>query len=366
MRPMQRLARVTKKSVSPAVPPNPALETLFACLVCGGERLQRLPVRNLNSHDPVRAARLAQLLGDDFFLEQAISVCASCDHVFQSTRPTPRGLATLYERFSESLAKSPPTEATMVEYVLRTNAKDYVSLVAGTLEMLEEQRLLDGVQSVLEIRTFGGALLAMLRGRGVDHCEGGYIQEFDADVARRMFGNDRLVPFSFASPIDEFQPQLDQYDLIILHEGLTHSHDPARLLAWVADRLSPTGSAVFFREPDTPAYRPYLPLEIVFNNFHLHLFNGATLMALAQREAPRLSHKLVAERHPAYRRPVYLDLVLQPANGSVDSAPQPRRYDVDFYRSWIRRDESRVLQVARRAQRSAAYRLERAFSRLSG
>jgi hypothetical protein len=343
-----------------------SLEELVACPMCGSGDLDRLPVRNLNSRDPVRAANLMELLDDDFFLHQAISICASCRHVFQSTRPTRAALGQLYERFTESLAKTRPSRATMVEYVLRTNVKDYVQSVANTLETLERIGLLEGARSALEVRTFGGGLLAMLKGRGVEHCEGAYLQEFDAEVARHMFGIDRLWPFSFARPIEDFETQLEHYDLIVLHEGLTHSHEPQRLLSWVSDHLSPRGAAVFFREPDTPAFRPYLPLDVVFNNFHLHLFNSATLSDLARDHTSRLSFELIAERHPSYRKPVYVDLVLRLGVSARPSAPEPPRPDLGFYQSWIRRDESRVLQGTLRLKRSAVYRLERTLRRLQG
>ena len=80
---------------------------------------------------------------------------------------------------------------------------------------------LDGVESALELRTYGGGLLAILRERGVAHVEGGYIQEFDGALARRLFGIENLTPFSFAQAPSEFEPSRRQYDLILGYEALT-------------------------------------------------------------------------------------------------------------------------------------------------
>ena len=122
-----------------------------------------------------------------------------------------------------------PTSETAVEYFLAENSKDYVQMPAKALKFLDEHGLLDGVESALELRTYGGGLLAILRERGVAHVEGGYIQEFDGELARRLFGIENLTQFSFAQAPSSSRPPRAEYDLILGYEALTHP-DPVGLL----------------------------------------------------------------------------------------------------------------------------------------
>lgn len=322
-------------------------ERVTACPLCGSERLQELPARNLNSRDPKRAARLAELVRDDFFLDQKISVCGDCSYVFQSVRPVPEGLERLYANFAGTVAKVTPTSETAVEYFLAENSKDYVQMPAKALKFLDERGLLDGVESALELRTYGGGLLAILRERGVTHVEGGYIQEFDGELARRIFGIENLTPFSFAQAPSEFEPSRPQYDLILGYEALTHSRDPVGLLNWIRDHLSPEGKAVLFWEPNTPAYREFMPLEIVFNNFHMNLLTRDTLVGLVNR-AGGLSVDVFDDYHPSFASPLYLDAVLRRTGSDNGSGPVAVKseYDEGYYRSWLKWDTHPVLAPA--------------------
>ena len=76
-------------------------ERVTACPLCGSERLRELPARNLNSRGPEGAARLEELVQDDFFLDQKISICGDCSYVFQSVRRSPRGCGTAYANFAD-------------------------------------------------------------------------------------------------------------------------------------------------------------------------------------------------------------------------------------------------------------------------
>ena len=320
------------------------IERVTACPLCGSSRLRELPARNVNSRDPKRAARLAELVQDDFFLDQKISICADCSLVFQSTRPVPEALERLYDHFAGTVAKVTPTADTAVEYFLAENSKDYVQMPAKALKFLDEHRLLDGVQSALELRTYGGGLLAILRERGVAHVEGGYIQEFDGELARRLFGIEHLVPFSFAQEPSEFEPSLPQYDLILGYEALTHSRDPLALLAWIRERLTPTGAAVLFWEPNTPVYRQFMPLEMAFNNFHMNLLTRDTILGLLER-TEGLAFELFDDYHPSFPPPLYVNAVLRQAATAAESqqALVNSRYDEDYYRSWLKWDTHPVL-----------------------
>ena len=147
-------------------------ERVTVCPLCGSERLQELPARNLNSRDPKRAQRLEELVQDDFFLDQKISICSDCSYVFQSVRPVPEGLERLYANFAGTVAKVTPTSETAVEYFLAENSKDYVQMPAKALKFLDEHGLFDAVESALDLRTYGGGLLPILRERGVAHVAG--------------------------------------------------------------------------------------------------------------------------------------------------------------------------------------------------
>ena len=315
--------------------------------LCCSERLQELPARNLNSRDPKRAQRLEELVQDDFFLDQKISICSDCSYVFQSVRPVPEGLERLYANFAGTVAKVTPTSETAVEYFLAENSKDYVQMPAKALKFLDEHGLLDGVESALELRTYGGGLLAILRERGVAHVEGGYIQEFDGELAKRLFGIENLTPFSFAQAPSEFEPSRPQYDLILGYEALTHSRDPVGLLSWIRDHLTSEGKAVLFWEPNTPAYREFMPLEIVFNNFHMNLLTRDTLVGLVDR-AGGLSMEVHDDFHPSFASPLYLDAVLRRAGSDDGSGPVTVKseYDEEYYRSWLKWDTHPVLAPA--------------------
>jgi len=323
---------------------------LDTCPLCGSTELESLPVRNLNSRDPARVERMRERFGSEFFVQQRLSICARCNNVFQSSRPTPAALQMLYDSFAETVSKVTPRSENMFEYVFKDNPKDYVHMAAESLEFLDRLDLVDMTNSVLEIRTYGGGLLGLLRERGVSHCEGAYIQEFDREMARRIFEIEELVPFTFTRPIDEFIPARERYDLIVTYEGLTHSPDPVRFLRWIGDHLAERGSAVLFREPDTPAYRRYQPLEVVFNNFHMNLLNRRVAESLI-KHAGGLRASLDEDYHPDYARPLYLNIVLT-ASGTDASAPiSGPCYDAHFYRSWIAEDATprrRALSNARR------------------
>jgi hypothetical protein len=322
------------------------IEQVTACPLCGSTRLEELEARNLNSRDPARAARLAELVDDDFFHAQKLSVCRDCSFVFQSTRPVPEALERLYAHFAGTVAKVTPTAETAVEYFLVENSKDYVHMPSKALKFLDEHGLLNGVQSVLELRTYGGGLLAILRERGVAHIEGAYIQDFDAELARRLFGIEQLTPFSFARPLSDFEPALPRYDLILGYEALTHSRDPVALLGWIRDRLAPAGKAVLFWEPNTPAYREYMPLEIVFNNFHMNLLTRDTLVALVERSGG-LAVKMFDDYHPSFPSPLYLNAVLRPLAGA-DAAGLRQTvrspYGEEYYASWLKWDTHPILR----------------------
>jgi len=333
------------------------IERIAYCELCGSDRLESLPVANILSRaggdgDTVVAA----LGGEAFPLEQAIAVCEACDLVFQVQRPNERGLELLYERFATALGKETPTSEHMLEYVLKVNAKDYVHMVGSSLEFLDREKLLDGVDSVLELRTFGGGLVGLLRERGVEHCEAAYIQDFDAEAARRIYGVDALEPFSFAHGLSGFHPRRERYDLIVAYEALTHARSIPELLDWLADHLEPAGKAVLFREPDTPAYREYFPLEIVFNNFHMHLLDGTRLQALFEEDR-RFDVEGRQEQHPGFATPLYLTLVLRPTLDGVPKISIPgagQSFGAAFYRSWIARDRSRLRRIGERTARMAA------------
>jgi hypothetical protein len=309
------------------------LERVEACPLCGGERLEELAVANLNGRDPARRDRLAEHVGGDFFAGQRLSFCHGCGHVFQSTRPTPEALQRLYDVFATTVAKVTPTEDNMFEYFLKENSQDYVHGPAKALEFLDCLGVVERTRSALEIRTYGGALVAMLRERGVDHVEAGVLQEFDAQMGRRVFGLDGFKPFTFTQPIGDFRPARDEYDLIVSYEALTHSPDPSATLRWIRERLSDDGVAVLFREPDTPAYRRYQPLSVVFNNFHMHLLNRDTARKLVAR-AGGLSLEVHEERHPGYVTPLHLNLVLRRSPGGEPDADGPAELGLDYYRSW--------------------------------
>jgi hypothetical protein len=313
---------------------------LSECPLCGSLVLEALPVRNLNSRDEARIEHMRERLGGDFFVQQRLSICRDCNFVFQSTRPVPEDLEKLYAIFSETVSKVTPRPETMLEYVLKENSKDYVHMPAESLRILDRLGVLEGADYALEVRTYGGSLLALLRERGIGHVEGAYIQEFDAQAARRMFGIERLVPFSFARPIREFQPERDSYDLIVTYEGLTHTPDPVGFLRWIRDHLSEKGAAVLFREPDTPAYRRYQPLEIVFNNFHMNLLTGSSIEALVAA-AGGLRATLHCDYHPGYAQPLYRNVVLERDDAATpELRPRGDGYDASFYRSWIAADDS--------------------------
>jgi len=333
------------------------IERVECCPLCGSERLKSLRVANLVSRAGAdRDTVVAALGGETFPLEQTIAVCEACDLVFQVQRPDERGLELLYERFATALGKETPTSEHMLEYVVKVNAKDYVQTVASSLEFLDRESLLDGVNSVLELRTFGGGLVGLLQERGVEYCEAAYIQDFDAQAARRIYGVEALEPFSFAHGLGPFRSRRERYDLIVAYEALTHSRSIPELLDWLADHLEPGGAAVLFREPDTPAYREYFPLEIVFNNFHMHLLDGTRLHALFEEDR-RFHVEGRQERHPGFATPLYLTLVLRPALDATPEISVPgagQSFDAAFYRSWIARDRSRLRRLGERTARMAA------------
>jgi SAM-dependent methyltransferase len=320
------------------------LEKVNSCPLCGSDSFEELEVRNMNSRDPVQARRLAEAIGSDFFVHQRLSVCRQCHHAFQSVRPAPTSLESLYGDFTLALAKVTPDESNMFEYFLRHNVKDYAQLIGRSLEILDHQGLLEGAESALEVRTYGGSLAAMLRERGVPYVEAAYIQEFDALMARRVFGLSNLVPFSFARPISEFEPSREEYDLIVMYEALTHSPDPHAVLDFLDRRLTEGGRAILFREPDNPRYREYLSLDVVFNNFHLNLFNFDTMRNLF-RDDGRFALRVLRERHPNFPTPIYFTCILsRREGGAVSEPPVEVRWTESFYRSWIRRDRSGVRQ----------------------
>jgi hypothetical protein len=327
------------------------LVDLEACPLCGSSGLEELPVRNLNSRSPARIEQLRRVVGSDFFVGQRISICQDCGLVFQSTRPRPEPLERLYANFAASVSKITPTAESMFEYIFVENAQDYIHAPAKSLAFLDEHGLLEGVESALELRTYG-ALLGLLKERGVTHTEGLYVQEFDADLARRVFGVDELRPFSFARPIEDYRPARDEYDLIVAHEGITHSLDPVGFLRGIRDHLSERGKAVLFREPNTPEYRRYMPLEMVFNNFHMNLLTEPTARALVAR-AGGLSVDVFKERHPSFAKALYLDLVLRRREGDSEAAADGR-YGASYYRSWITWDARPERKPIRAARRSLA------------
>lgn len=349
------------------------LELLEACPLCGSGDLTRLPVANLVSRDAGQLATVTEALGGERFpAAQSLAVCEACDSVFQAQRPNERGLELLYERFATALGKETPTAEHMLEYVVKVNAKDYVQMVGASLEFLDRHGLLDGVGAVLELRTFGGGLVGLLKERGIAHVEAGYIQDFDAEAARRIYGIEALEPFSFARGLDEFRARRERYDLIVAYEALTHARSIPEVLDWIAGHLEADGRAVLFREPDTPAYREYFPLEIVFNNFHQHLLDRTRLRRLFADDG-RFDVEAWEERHPGFARPLYVNLVLRPTVGaaSVTIPGAGPRYGTRFYRSWIARDASRVrrfgertARMAERKSRGAAFRARRLARRL--
>ena len=145
-------------------------ERVTACPLCGSERLQELPARNLNSRDPKRAARLEELVQDDFFLDQKISICGDCSYVFQSVRPVPEGLERLYANFADR-REGDADLGDGGRVLPRGELQGLRPDAAKALKFLDEHGLLDGVESALELRTYGGGLLAILRERGVAHVE---------------------------------------------------------------------------------------------------------------------------------------------------------------------------------------------------
>jgi SAM-dependent methyltransferase len=341
------------------------LERVTRCPLCASEDLSQFDVRNVNSRDPQRILELTDVLGSDFFVRQSIGICETCDHVFQLDRPSPAALADLYTAFSKTLGKVTASRSNMIEYLLRHNSKDYVTLTSTSIDFLDQHSLLDGVASVLELRTYGGTLLGVLQERGFEHCEGAYIDEFDAQMAREMFGIRRLRAFSFARGFADYAAELEAYDLILAHEALTHSRDPVSVLQWLRAHLRPNGRAVLFREPDTPKYRRYFPLEIVFNNFHLQLFSKKTL-AFAIERGGFQNFELFADYHPAFTMPLYVTAVLHEQDGVRANSPREpaRRYGRRYYESWVIRDRNRFLRFGERAIGKSRRALRAALSPL--
>ncbi|MDA0164747.1 class I SAM-dependent methyltransferase [Solirubrobacter ginsenosidimutans] len=331
-----------------------SIEHVRECPVCGSAALEPLPVENLNSHDPARADRLREKLGDDFFLFQRAARCGDCGAVFQHERPTDEALQRLYDRFTEAVAKTAPTPATKFQYLLLHNPQDYLQGPANALTFLDRIGALDGVGSLLELRTYGGALPALLHERGVEHVEAATISEFDEHVARTVYGIEHLRPFTFAAPIERFAPVREQYDLIVTYEGLTHSKDPGALIRWVSAHLSPGGRAVFLHEPNTPRYRPILPLERVFNNFHMQLLTARAVADLARRNS-ELPFTLYRDYHPSFTAPLYVDLVLgsdagRPDADRLDAGDLPS-YDLAWWQAWIRQESTRPRAAGIRVKR---------------
>ena len=339
-----------------------SLERVETCPICAGRERVELPTPNLNSRDAARSARLRAALGDDFFVHQRIAFCLGCDHVFQHLRPTDWALGRLYDRFAKAVAKVTPSAEQMVHYLLVDNAQDYVHFAAKTEHFLDRVGALDGARSALEIRTYGGSLCALLRERGVEHVEAAHISDFDAAMARSLFGLEHTVPFSYAEPIEQFSPCLERYDLIVLSEGLTHSKDPAALLGWLGERLAPGGTVLLQREPNTPRYRRLFSLAAVFNNFHMNLLNLRTLDALLSRSTD-LPHTFAPEWHPNYAHPLYVNVLIgagaeqaRARHLALEPADE-QRYPLDYYRSWIRWEADPGL--------ATALKIGRAVSRIS-
>ena len=329
-----------------------SLERLEWCPSCEGARFEPLPVCNLNSRDAQRSARLQARIGDDFFLHQRIALCETCGFVFQDVRPSPLALQSLYDHFPAAVAKVTPTPESAVHYLLVDNPQDYVHGPGKALTFLERIGAIDGVRSVLELRTYGGGLAALMRERGIEHVEAAYIDGFDAAMAQRLYGLQHLTPFSFAAPIEEFGADRERYDLIVAYEALTHSRHPRALVRWIAEHLEPGGRAVLLREPNTPEYRKILPLEMVFNNFHMSLLTPATTRALVARSS-RLPCRLYPDFHPDFPYPLYFNVVLGDVSGDGEHVPhddrlQPRRW----WMSWIRWERSPALSVLVRARRA--------------
>ena len=335
------------------------LETVAACPLCGGESLAPIPTANLNSRDPERVTQLEAALGSDFFVRQELSLCDRCGHLFQSRRPVPEALRRMYEAFSSTVAKIVPSSDNMYEYLLRHNSKDYVGMNADNIAFLDEHGLLEGVDAALEIRTYGGGLPAVLAERGVGWSEAAAIQRFDAEMAERVFGLERISSFNFYEPLERFRPLRDRYDLIVTTEGLTHAPDPRALLGWLHEHLSDGGRVVLFREPDTPAFRYYHPLAVTFNNFHLQLFNEDTLRRIVAADG-RFSMTVHRHRHPGFERPIYLTPVLTRGGAPPTPPEDGGRYDRSFYLSWSRRDAS----PARRRAWGVRKKADRVLGRL--
>ena len=338
--------------MSVTVDQTAALERLARCPCCAAERIDPLPVGNLNSRDPRRAQQLREHLGDDWFLRQRVAVCAACGLVFQDVRPTRDALQSLYDHFATAVAKVVPTPATAVHYLLVDNPQDYVHGAAKALAFLDRIGATDGVCSVLELRTYGGGLAALLRERGVEHVEAACLSEFDAAMAREIYGLDRLTPFSFAAPIEELAVQRERYDLIVAYEGLTHSRDPRGFVRWIAEHLAPGGRAVLMREPNTPEYRRILPLDMVFNNFHMNLLTPATARALVARETT-LGCRLYPDFHPAYPYALYLNVVIGDTAVAQEDVPHDGRdHPLDWWMSWIRWEQRPALSALVRVRRA--------------
>lgn len=334
---------------------NPAsLQRVAACPSCGADGLDPLPTRNLNSRDAQRSERLKAYLGDDFFLHQRLARCRSCDLVFQEVRPTEQALQGLYDHFAAAVAKVTPTPETAVHYLLVDNTQDYVHGVGRALDFLDRIGATDGVRSVLELRTYGGGLPALLQERGVEHVEAAYLDAFDASMAQRLYGLDRLTPFSFAAPIGELDVQRERYDLIVSYEGLTHSPDPRAFVEWIVAHLEPGGRAVLLREPNTPEYRRILPLEMVFNNFHMNLLTPASALALVAG-ATDLPCRLYPDHHPAYPYPLNLNIVIGDVAAEAEAVPhEDRAHPLDWWMGWIRSERHPVRSNLIRVRRAGA------------
>jgi hypothetical protein len=331
------------------------IEKVRSCPLCGGTDLHRLAVPNLNSRDPALTNALAQLVGGDWFVRQQLSLCQGCGHLFQSSRPTQAGLAALYTHFAAALGKQPLSGNAPLRAILLDNKKDYVDLPARSFRFIEQHGLIDGAKSLLELRTYAGVLPALLREAGLDHVEVGALQDFDRASAGQLFAIDRVVDFRYSSSLNELQVERERYDLIVMYEGLTHARDPIESLRWLRDRLAPQGAAVLFREPNTPAYRSDFPLEIVFNNFHMHLFSRTTL-SYAVHAADGLTVDIHEETHPQFDAPLYLTAILR--RGDHPPVSVDARQELRFYERWQQRDGSRVRRLGHRVRRSAKRRIK--------
>jgi hypothetical protein len=330
------------------------IETSKECPICSSKDFKNLEVTSSFANSANKRELLSAVLNGNFFERQSLAVCSNCTHLFQLNHPSPTQLQSLYDHAHKIFPTHPHRDhhgSNYFTFLLSNKSPHYTIDLMRRFQFMKELSLLENLNSVIEFRTFGGTL-ALLREMGVAHIEGAYNQEFDRDFCKAIYGLTQLHEFSYAKPIKEFKSQLQEYDLILGFEFLTHSPDIKSYISWIEDHLAPNGSAVLFVENNVPNYRKYHKLTTSFNNFHMNFLNRHTL-GLAIEKHPNLEAFYFPGLHPIFKRshdePHYMHVVIRRRGAAEIPELRKRKqverkiYRADYYESWIRRDNSRLL-----------------------